>query len=240
MGEASKPAFLFIHGAGGTASKWRSLRKKLNNEENQYINLPGRDQIQDQSTSTISDLADYIKSQINDDVIIVGHSMGGLVSVDVASSNPHVKGVVLINSHFTLPVHPKILESLKQEVFPDGLFYASYHKGTDQKLLKEEKKEIELVSIQRTYRDFKACDDYKEGKEKFTKIDVPLMCVYGNEDRMVPREVSKEVKELKPNADVSVVNDCGHYLMLEQPEALANLLNNFQDVIQETKEDTKQ
>ena len=226
---ANKLPFLFIHGAGGTQSKWRLLREKLGDIPAQYVDLPGRGNNLDVSANSIGAYANKVSDMIHEETIVVGHSMGGLIGIQLASTNPKVKGLVLVGSHFTLPVHPKILNKLNEGTFPDGLFYASYSKGVSTVLLEEEKAEIGNVPISVTHNDFYACNEYMEGKKNLIKAAVPILAVYGEDDRMLPLNASSEIMSLNSNTTVTTVTNSGHYIMIEQPEALADILIEFRN-----------
>ena len=103
---------LFIHGAGGTSSKWRKLKVELDRTDLVYsiIDLPGHGKDKRIVPESIEDYARIINEEIKEDTIIVGHSMGGLIGIEVTVRNNNVKGLVLINSHYDLPVHAKVLE----------------------------------------------------------------------------------------------------------------------------------
>lgn len=223
--------FLFLHGAGGTQSKWRLLREKLQSTSHLYVDLPGRGAHPEANASTIGEYANSINKLISEDVIVVGHSMGGLIGIELALNNPHVKGLVLVASHFHLPVHPKILDSMKNGVFPNGLFYASYSKEADPLLLEQEKSEINFVSMERTHYDFNACNEYSTGNENISKLTIPLLGVYGEDDRMLPMDAADILLKVNSYAEVTTVGKCGHYIMVEQPQALLNILTQFRNKI---------
>ncbi len=225
-------SFFFIHGAGGTKSKWRLLQKEFEDESIRIIDLPGRGDQMNESASSVQELARYCKEQISEDVILVGHSLGGLVALQTALDNPKVKGLVLVASHYELPVHSKVLDKLNNGIFPDGLFYSSYSKGTSTNLVKEEKEEIKLVSSKQTYSDFKACNEYEMGKESVSRLTIPVLAVYGEEDRMLPQDAPQKLMEVNKQAKVKAVENAARYIMLEQPEALAGILKEFANEIQ--------
>ncbi|GAE27385.1 alpha/beta hydrolase fold [Halalkalibacter wakoensis JCM 9140] len=222
------PTFLFIHGAGGTQSKWRLIKEAFTSDEATFIDLPGRKKNAELSERTIREFSSALSSSIGEDTIVVGHSMGGLIAMDLAIKNPNVKGIVLVASHFHLPVHEKVLNQLENGTFPEGLFFASYSKQADTKLLEEEKEELSLVDMNQIFIDFSACNDYKNGKETFAELQVPILIIYGDEDRMLPKDSREQVLALNKHTSIKTIEKSGHYVMLEQPEKLLVELRNFQ------------
>jgi pimeloyl-ACP methyl ester carboxylesterase len=231
MSDLKDLSFLFIHGAGGTKSKWRLLQTEINSVTDKYVDLPGRGDCLVENHLTIEEYADYLNKEIKEETIVVGHSMGGLVGIELAAKNNYVRGLVLVASHFHLPVHSKVLAKLKEGSFPEGLFYGSYSKDVSTGLLDQERKEINHVSIERTYSDFKACDEYTKGKETFSRLNIPILGLYGEVDRMLPETASDELMTANKKVTIEMVNNSGHYVMLEQPKTVADSLLQFRNRI---------
>ena len=53
------------------------------------------------------------------------------------------------------------------------------------------------------------------------------LIVWGDDDRIVPRSAADIFVERLPAARLEIIADCGHYVDLEQPEALARLATDF-------------
>ncbi|WP_068674824.1 alpha/beta fold hydrolase [Oceanobacillus sp. Castelsardo] len=228
MGENVK--FLFIHGAGGTKNKWRKISEDIRNESI-IIDLPNRLELS-QDYSTIEDFAMILDSELNNDVIVVGHSMGGLIGLELAIRSELVKGIVLVNSHFQLPVDANVLQKLKDGNFPIGLFHASYSRDVDKQLLEEEMRDRKKVLIETTYFDFVACNQYSRGEEIISNLDIPVLAILGDQDRLLPRNTVEELKDRNPNIQINVLKNAGHHVMLETPNAFMESLKLFKVSIQ--------
>lgn len=227
MSTPEQLAFLFIHGAGGTKSKWRSVQEKLVHVDSESIDLPGHGSSQEGPLASIEAYAEWLNHSIQKDVVLVGHSMGGLIGIELAARNKHVKGLVLAASHYRLPVHVDILTKLSEGVFPESLFYASYSKQANPELLEQEKAEISLVPMQTTLLDYECCNRYSRGQEVFSRLDLPILALYGGGDRLLPRTAMEEVRTANPRAHTQVVADTGHYPMLEKPDEFVSDLLRF-------------
>lgn len=222
--------FLFIHGAGGTQKKWRRLLSSRVGERSNAINLPGHGTDKGPALKSVPLYAKAIAATLTEDVVVVGHSMGGLVAAELSLLSPSVRGLVLVASHFELPVGEKLLQKLKAGQFPDSLFYASYSKTVEQSLLEEEKSEIFDNPIETTYQDYECCNRYK-GRDTFSRIKVPILAVYGEEDRLLPADARETLAKLNPRVHSRTVPGSGHYIMLEKPPDLAKELEIFSDVL---------
>ena len=224
--ENRKPLFLFIHGAGGTSSKWRMQKKEI---QAIYIDLPGHGKSKEPLKSTIKEYATWLVETIEDDVIVVGHSMGGLIGIELASISHKVKGLVFANSHYELPVHEKILKELANGVMPESFFYASYSKQVSQELLEKEKEERKSTPVSVMYTDLVACDQYKAGKEVVAKLKIPMLAVYGTEDRLIPKDAMDQLVVRNHEIAKEIIPHSGHYSMLEQPKRFNEVILKFRD-----------
>lgn len=223
------PRFLFIHGAGGTSSKWRSMPEEIALEKPININL--RDEYYSTETNpTISKYASMISEKVDEEVIVVGHSMGGLVGIELASMNPKVKGLVLAASHYRIPVDQKVLDTLKSGEFPKGLFYASYSKNVSSELLEEEKEDNAKVPVQVSYTDFNACNEYVDGEKAMNNLNIPMLAILGQKDRLLPRSVSNDLSQLNSSIEIVFIEDAGHFVMLENSKKFYETLLEYRNM----------
>ena len=51
-----------------------------------------------------------------------------------------------------------------------------------------------------------------------TRLDVPILLVHGDRDRVVPVELAREIVRQHPQLSLAVLDDCGHIPHLECPE----------------------
>ena len=222
-------SFLFIHGAGGTKSKWRALT--LPDGKNKFVDLPGHGTNKAKPCESIEDYAKALADEISEDCIVVGHSMGGLIAIELAALHPKVKGIVLAASSYQLPVHPKIIATLAEGTFPESLFRASYGKEASSDLLKEEQQELEKSPVDVALNDFQACDRYKRGEARFQTLEKPVLAVLGSEDRLIPPNTTEELKRINPNIAISVIEGAGHYVALEKPDPFVKEILQFRQTL---------
>jgi pimeloyl-ACP methyl ester carboxylesterase len=58
-------------------------------------------------------------------------------------------------------------------------------------------------------------------------ISAPTLVIHGRFDRMVPFEQALMIMSYMPNADVVILNECGHWPPMERPDAFASLVLDF-------------
>lgn len=56
-------------------------------------------------------------------------------------------------------------------------------------------------------------------------VEVPTLLVWGEDDRIVPASCGEQFLQAMPNARLAVVQGAGHWLEMEQPERLAELVS---------------
>jgi pimeloyl-ACP methyl ester carboxylesterase len=63
------------------------------------------------------------------------------------------------------------------------------------------------------------------------KINVPTLIICGAKDQMMPLKFSVSLRNGIANSQLHVLDNAGHMVMLEQPDAVADLLKQFIDTI---------
>src|SRR5512134_732082 len=58
-------------------------------------------------------------------------------------------------------------------------------------------------------------------------VKAPALVVWGRRDRVVPVECGERYAQALPNARLAVVEDAGHFVEMEQPETVAELVTKF-------------
>ena len=63
--------------------------------------------------------------------------------------------------------------------------------------------------------------------DRLQDIHCPTLVLCGEDDGMVPPENSRQLAGGIPGAQLNLIPQCGHLPMLEQPEAVAQLVLDF-------------
>jgi len=64
-------------------------------------------------------------------------------------------------------------------------------------------------------------------KDELTNIKQPVNLIWGREDRITPLFAGEEFKRLLPNAELHLIDECGHAAMMEKPDAFNDYLDAF-------------
>lgn len=228
MGEI-EPPLVFIHGAGGTHKVWRYQTSAF--PRSVALDLPGHPR--GDGYNTISEYADFVTKAIMEleltSVVLVGHSMGGAITIEIALARPpFLAGIVLVGSGARLRVTPIIKDEVTRDYAHAAEVIAqwAYSPKSDVKLRKASVQELLEVPAEVTYGDFQACDHFDKMNE-IDRIDLPTLLVCGEDDALTPIKYSQFLKERIRNARIAIIPGAGHSVMLEKPKELNNALRSF-------------
>lgn len=187
---------------------------------------------------------DFWRSFIGQKAIIVGHSLGALVAVTAATKHPEMaKGLVLLTLPQAQPSQPPAFARAMERIFASGpLLWPLFQFVRRPKFLRSVLKKIylrpelvddELVSLfAEPPQDRGALDvfsrlarsrsdpDYspKSVKEMLPELQVPLLVLWGKEDRIVPLSGFRPLLHLSPNLQLVEIEKAGHCAYDEYPE----------------------
>ena len=71
-----------------------------------------------------------------------------------------------------------------------------------------------------------ACNAF-DVMESITKIRFPTLVICGQDDQLTPVRYSQYLADQIPKAQLRIIANAGHMVMLEQPQTVANELSAF-------------
>lgn len=171
---------------------------------------------------------------------LVGHSMGGTVSLMTAIQYPHrVKKVVIIGS----PISGSSLSILLKLFGMRPIGWVVYHnlwafklsyrllapfyssdKGWSQMMDRDVSRTkleaffLSIGSLRRT-----------DVRQELQKIKVPVMGMYGPKDIVVHPKQWKPLQSGVPHARIEIFPNAGHFIMLDEPQNFKETLRSFLD-----------
>ncbi len=229
MTSYSEPRLVFIHGAGGTHKVWRYQTSAF--PKSMAVDLPGHPR--GKGCDTISGYAAFVTRRIVKGklarAVLVGHSMGGAITIEVALARPQLlAGIVLVGSGARLRVTPIIRDEVMRD-YPraaEVIAEWAHSPRADAKLKMASVQELLEVPATVTHGDFQACDRF-DTMEEISRILLPTLIVCGEEDRLTPVKYSQYMKDRIPDSRLVIIPEAGHSVMLEKPEELNAALRAF-------------
>jgi len=203
------PPVILIHGAGGTHISWPPQIRRMAEETIYAIDLPGHGKSEGNGRQSIDEYADdviaFMKETRISAAVFVGISMGGAIALTLALKHPkQVLGLALLGTGSKLRVAPAILALSK--------------------------KNIMQIRPPVFLGDFLACNEF-DVTSQLENIKVPTLIVCGSQDKMTPLKYSELLQLAIPNSQLHIVENAGHMVMVEQPDATAEVLKKFIDGI---------
>lgn len=221
---------IFVHGSGGCKESWYYQTKYF--EGSEAIDLPGHPE--GELCTSIDDyvewLRGYIKEKGYQDVVIVGHSLGGGIALLYALKYPEeLKGIISVGSGVRLRVHPMYLDELKKAIEDPDYQGPPEPEGEDliaPELAKVLEKRREENGPASTLNDLLACDRF-DIMDRAGEIKVPLLALCGTEDIMTPPKYTNFMADRIPGAKAVVIEGGTHMVFAEKPDEVNRAMDEF-------------
>lgn len=167
-------------------------------------------------------------------VDVVGVGVGGWIAAEMAVMCPdRLAHLVLVGAMGVKPEHGEIFDIFItpwQQVI-DRCFHIPQASPDYQRLYGTPAPEFgglreaaKTMSIRMCYRPYM----YNPALPGMLgKVVTPTLVVWGAQDRIAPLECGELYRRAIPGAQLQVLDQCGHWAHLEQPEALARVVREF-------------
>ncbi len=229
------PAVVLIHGAGGTHLYWPSELRRLAGFQVYALDLPGHGKSSGRGMQSIPAYRDVILEWMGaiglQKAVFVGHSMGSAIALSMALEAPHqVSGLGLLGAGARLRVAPEILENAGQpSTFQSAVQFviqSSFSPKTSPEFIELARLRMSETRPSVLLGDFQACNEFDE-TTRLSQIYQPVLVLIGEDDKMTPPRYAQFLADKLPHAELRLVPDAGHMLMLERPQEVAQLLREF-------------
>jgi pimeloyl-ACP methyl ester carboxylesterase len=216
---------VFIHGAGGDWSSWYLQRDYFSPAFNLFfMELPGHGAARGTGAREIKDYALWVKDALDQlqviSPLVIGHSMGGAITMDLALRFPDLpQGLVLVSTGARLRVLPDILDAITKD-FQQAVALIcklSFAPDVPPEMLQAAVKEMLKNDPDCLFGDFSACQRF-DVMEEVGAITVPTLVICGHRDVLTPIKYSRYLADKIAGSALEVVVGAGHLVMMERPE----------------------
>jgi pimeloyl-ACP methyl ester carboxylesterase len=228
------PVLVGVHGAGGTHQHWGyQLGALAEHTRVILLDLPGHGRSVGDGCTDIAAYSDVLLAALDalglDQVILAGHSMGGAASLLTALEAPQrVAGLVLTSTGARMRVASAIMDALNQayevgvKMIVDGVY--DEHAAPDLKMAGE----LGFMEVTPDVfrNDLLACDAF-DVRPRVHEIACPTLVLCGSSDQMTPLKFSTFLHEHIAGAELVTVEQAGHMVMVEQPEAVSSAIGRW-------------
>ena len=248
------PPLLLVHGLGASVVTWRDNIGPLSEAFRVYaIDLPGHGDTDKPDIDYATDyvlnfLVRFVEALGLRQVAVIGNSVGGALGQMMALRFPHlVSGLVLVDSaslgreisiYVRLTSLPFLGEFLERSKLGGARFilHNSFH---DQSFVTEElvgelhRSRLMPGARQAVVRVIRNTVNLRGVRKEYVLVDqlkrlrVPMMVVWGAQDRVLPVSHAYRASERASNARLHVFEQCGHWAHMERAQAFNSLVLGF-------------
>ncbi len=179
--------------------------------------------------------------------VLIGHSAGAAVAVLATARHPgRVTGLVLEAPALTGPPGPslpgwllrspqarRIGPRLVRRIADRGpeLIRRAWHDGwrVTPAVIEGYRQPLRAIDWDRALWEFTAAGQRTGAAELLRRLDLPVLVVTGDDDRLVPPEASRRVAALRPGIELIEMKDTGHIPHEERPAEFLEAIGPFLD-----------
>lgn len=200
---------IFIHGTGHKSTSWNETISHLK-DDNEILCpelsslLGGKEAIYDNLYASFRAYCNKNDGQLN----LCGISLGGILALHYTLEFPEkVNSLVLIGTPHKIPKVMLGIQNMVFRVSPESMF----------ENMAFDKKDTFILSNSMKALDF---------RDSISRIKCPTLLICGEKDS-ANRKSAHYFRKNIPNAELKMIEDAGHVVNEENPQALAQALNEF-------------
>ncbi|MGI6308209.1 MAG: alpha/beta fold hydrolase [Dethiobacteria bacterium] len=231
-----KTPLLFVHSSGGSGILWlHQLRGLSEDFSTLAVDLPGHRFSEGQPATRINLNVDYLKDFVVSlglpPFILIGHSLGGAITIAYALQHPaDLQAMILISTGGKLNAAPKLREIFRQGNYAEMNKYI-YGPEAEQELVEKGEKMLRSVPLQVFYADLDACEHF-DVLNQLQQITLPTLIICGEQDLITPPKLSRFMAQQIRGSELFLLANCGHMTILEKPAAVTEKIRSYVQLIQ--------
>ena len=238
------PPLVLVHGTGGAYKRWSPVLPALEKQFTIYaVDRRGRGESGDTSCYAIErefeDVAAVVNA-IGAGVNLLGHSYGGLCSLEAALLTPHLRSLILYEPPLPIP---------GESIYPEGvidrleaLLNAGDRAGVLTTFMREVVRmpahELELFQASPAFpariaaahtlpRELRAHESYRFDPERFKHLTVPTLLLVGGDSPAFFKAAIETLHATLPNSRIVVLAGQQHIAIDTAPDLFAREVQMF-------------
>lgn len=228
-----KKTIVFIHGSGGDSSVWENQLAGFSDDITVIIpDLPGHGKSEGFCFDSVKEYAEWINvlaESLNlSSFFLVGHSLGGAVAQEYASTYPEkIEGLVLVGTSLCFDISKEFMELLQTD-FKAAINISCESAYAGKVSEKQHKKGYEMLlenGKKTLYKDMRACESFDGSELTLSKTPCFILC--GKKDIITPPDHSRQLSNKIDKSILHLVPEAGHMVMIEAAEVTNRAIENF-------------
>ena len=187
----------------------------------------------------ISDLAADVLSHAPPKFCLVGHSMGGIVAMEICAQDPkRIEKLVLIDTNplaeleeVKLKREPQISDALTGKlinVIRDEMKPNYLASSENQDIILNICLEMALSLGPKVFiNQSRALQTRADQQSNIQSINIPVLIMCGSEDKLCTVERHEMMHNMISNSELKIINNAGHMPTLEQPSETTEVLKEW-------------
>ena len=239
-----RPTVLFVHGAANDHGVFalQSRYFAWHGMNAVAVDLPGHGRSAGDPLPSVEALADWLRD-VQDALglataSVVGHSMGALAALECAARYPErVAKLALLGPSAPMPVSDDLLvaaarnDHVAYELINGWSFSAGGQLGGNRVpgmwMLGNAMRLMERTRDDVLSTDLIACNRYANGVAAAAQVRCPTLVIIGARDIMAPPRNAKALLAALANVTAVTLEETGHSMMAERPDAVLDALRQF-------------
>lgn len=229
---------VIIPGWGGTKASWQKfIDLAAVDFEINFISLPCSDDLPcPDKVWGVEEYSDHVKNKISllnlEDVILLGHSFGGQIAVNLAANNPQLVSKLILSGAAVLRPDYVFRRMLFSTIARIGKLILSLPI-----LCRFEKLAKKILYKAADSPDYEKTEGIKREIFKkvirqsqiniLDKLSLPTLIIWGSDDSYVPLKEGKKLAGLIAGSELKVIEKGKHGLHIQQPENLLRIIKNW-------------
>jgi pimeloyl-ACP methyl ester esterase len=231
---------ILVHGAGGSSSYWFNQISELSRKVKVIaVDLPGHgksERLKREPTLELyaEHVANFLSQMKLGKVVMLGHSMGGLVAQQIALTHPSMlEKLIIVDSSAKFAVQDNNVNYMRGQADFNPIEFAS--RFFSPKTLRKENV-ISLLQqmtqgMTETFDPDVLADDFEltgkvDLRKRLKEITIPTLIVHGADD-IVPLQSAQYLHENIKGSLLEIVPDAGHLVMIEKPDEFNKIILKF-------------
>lgn len=243
--DGKEPTLLLIHGWTANMHRWDKIVEALGSYYKIIrVDLRGHGDSDKPNDVTyrlddyVSDMVKFLESKELNQVVVAGHSMGGMIAQKLYFKVPDkIKGLILIGTTakvvdgFAMKLNTslalflfKVAYNFTFKTVLSRAFSDLTPREERERLIREGLETVPPYVAVQSFSDFVKNFDMRN---KLAEIDAPTLVMVGERDRMLPPRMSRYLADNIRNSIYVEIPEAGHEVMLEKPDEVVRAIDEF-------------